>query len=150
MRCSSENAWTAVAWCPAMWSIAHVLPDHRPVLRLRQAVVVGVPRPRFRLLDQRLLQQLRYPVVDELAAVVRMKSSTVSLKSHHIGCLQECLELLQGSTRGFVTNLNVNPQHQALSVNSLSPPGVGFRMQLPERSIRLCEDATGAPTQGPK
>ena len=35
--------------------IAHVLANHRPVVRLHQAVVVAVPRPRFGLLDPQLV-----------------------------------------------------------------------------------------------
>ena len=32
--------------------IPHVFPHHRPILRLRQTVIIAVPRPRFGLLDQ--------------------------------------------------------------------------------------------------
>jgi hypothetical protein len=37
---------------------------------------------------------------------------------------------------------------QYLSAYSLPSPAVGFKKQLPERRVRLCGDATGAPTQG--
>ena len=55
-------------------TITHVLPNHGSVLGFHQAVVVRVPRPRFSLLYQQLVQQLRYGVVDELASVVGMKA----------------------------------------------------------------------------
>ena len=53
--------------------VPHVLPHYRSVLCLRQAVVVGVSRPRFGLLDQQLVQQFGHPMVNEFAAIVRMK-----------------------------------------------------------------------------
>ena len=37
-------------------AVPHVLSDHRAVFGLRQAIVVGVPRPRFGLLHQQLVQ----------------------------------------------------------------------------------------------
>ena len=50
---------------------AHVLANHTAILRFHKAVVVGLPRPRFPLLDQQLVQHPRNRVVDELASVLR-------------------------------------------------------------------------------
>ena len=55
-------------------SISHVLPHHRPILTLRQAVVIGMPRTRLGLFHQKLVQQLGHYMIDELAAVIRMKA----------------------------------------------------------------------------
>ena len=60
--------------------VSHVLAHHRSVLRLHQAIVVGVPRPRFGLLDQQLVEQLGHRMVDELAAVVGMKTPNAERK----------------------------------------------------------------------
>src|SRR5579863_7079711 len=54
-------------------SVAHVLADDRSILALHQGVVVTVPRPRFGLLHQKLVEQLGADVVDELTAIVGMK-----------------------------------------------------------------------------
>ena len=55
-------------------SISHVLPHHRPILTLRQAVIIRMPRTRFGLFHQKLVQQLGHHMIDELAAVVGMKA----------------------------------------------------------------------------
>ena len=54
--------------------VAPVLSPHRSVLRLRQAIVVGVPGPRLGLLHQQFVEQLDHGVVDELAAVVGVEA----------------------------------------------------------------------------
>ena len=56
-------------------AVAHVLANHRSVFGLHQTVVIAVPRSRFGLLDQQLVQQFGHGVIDELAAVVGMKTA---------------------------------------------------------------------------
>ena len=50
--------------------VAHVLADHRSILGLHQPVVVGVPRSRFGLLHQQLVEQAGHRVIDKFAAVI--------------------------------------------------------------------------------
>ena len=56
----------------ALWDVfvAKELAHHRAVLGLGQAVVIAAPRAAAGELDAQLVQQLDYPVVDVLAAVV--------------------------------------------------------------------------------
>ena len=51
-----------------------VFADDGAVLGLHQAIVIAVPGPAFGLLDHQLVQQLGHSVVDELAAVIRVKT----------------------------------------------------------------------------
>jgi len=54
--------------------VSHVLSHHRSVLGFHQPVVVAMPRPRLGLLDQQFVQQVFHGVVDELAAIIGMKT----------------------------------------------------------------------------
>ena len=95
--------------------VSHVLPHHRAVLRLHQPVVVGVPRPRFRLLDQQLVQQLGHGVINELAAVVRVKPAKLEgeLPQHRLQHRQQIgfADLRRGAhhlpLRDFIHRVNV-------------------------------------------
>jgi hypothetical protein len=60
--------------------VPHVFADHGSVLGFDQAIVVGVPRPRFRLLHQQFGQQFRHPVIDKLAAIVGMEAEYAERK----------------------------------------------------------------------
>ena len=63
-------------------SIAHVFADHRPIFRLRQCVVITPPRPQLSLLDEQLIQQLSYRVIDIFRAVIGMKPTDPERKLH--------------------------------------------------------------------
>jgi len=77
-------------------AVADVLANNGPILRLDQAVVSGMMRPRAGLLDEQFAEQSGYGVVDELAAIVgvearitngnccRMASNTGSSQSSEI------------------------------------------------------------------
>jgi hypothetical protein len=56
-------------------AIADVLANDGSVLGFHQPVVAGMVRPGLGLFDQQLLQQTRHVVVDELAAIVGMKTA---------------------------------------------------------------------------
>ena len=58
----------------------HVLANHGSVFRFHQTVVVGMPRPRFRLRDQQLVEQGLHVVVDELATVIGMEAENTERK----------------------------------------------------------------------
>ncbi len=52
-------------------AVSDVLADHCAILGLHQAVVVGMPRARFGLFGQQLVQQLGDRAIDELTAIVQ-------------------------------------------------------------------------------
>ena len=60
--------------------VPHVFPHHRSILGFHQTVITAVPRPRFGLFDQELVQQLGNRMVNELAPVVGMKSPDAERK----------------------------------------------------------------------
>src|ERR1039458_9078115 len=59
---------------------ADVLADDRSIFALHQGVVIAVPRLGLGLLDQQFVQQLGHDVVDELTAVVGMKTQNAEGK----------------------------------------------------------------------
>jgi hypothetical protein len=54
--------------------ISHVLTHHASILRLHEAVVVGMPRPLLSLSNEKLVQEFCDNRIDELASVVGMKA----------------------------------------------------------------------------
>ena len=53
---------------------AHMFADDGPVLGFRQPIVVGVSRATLGLFDHEFVEQLGHRLVDELAAVIRVKA----------------------------------------------------------------------------
>ncbi len=64
--------------------VAHVLPNDRSVLRLRESVVIGAPRSPLGLLRLPPLQELAHHVVDELRTVVAVE--VLDAKRHEREC----------------------------------------------------------------
>src|SRR5271165_3828378 len=69
------------AWPAEMWSKPMCLRITAPFFDSTSPLsLVRVPRPRLRLFDQQLVQQLRHGMVHELAAVVGVKAEYAERK----------------------------------------------------------------------